>query len=452
MTFYQKCKVWMGGYQPAHVTHESLESLEPIMKLGGLILFSTLFAGAMWGIAGWSLTTGSSETRALIAASAALLGGSMVLVIDRSFLYFTDTSDGGFWGHLGYGVFRVLVILAVGSMTSQAIMPRFLGSELKAHALGMVEHSEGERARDLSQRFDLAGKRTSAEAAANEVETFRQAMNTLPQDIAAKVQRANDCRAEYNHLKRALGPHPTQDERNRLAAKRANCRVQAESADGERRGYLTQARSQFDGAVAHRQALQDEFAKASASLDQKVGNARRIEEAAVTEASASVLWDLIRHDRGALIKYATYSFLVLVLELLPMIQKGFAGRTAPGMLRAANRAVSRMRAATRIESERYEAKASAAINAMSVQAVEQLMNTPAMQDEFTRALAGYLSAKAPIEAVETLMRDIERRQVSQADFLMRHPQYASFISEAWSSAVKEAVKSITRRFCADTPH
>lgn len=84
--------------------------------------------------------------RLAIAALAALIGALGVILLDRAFIFFLDTTmEGGRFQFALYGAIRIGIILVIASLTSQAVMPLLLRSELRAQALHMAEDSEKTR-------------------------------------------------------------------------------------------------------------------------------------------------------------------------------------------------------------------------------------------------------------------------------------------------------------------
>ncbi len=448
MNIFKSCKIWLGGYVPTNVAYEALEDLEPITKIGGLILFAATLAALNWGVAGWTFAIGAPvQARPAIALAAALMGACLVLVLDRSFVYFTDTADEqGFFKKAMYTTLRVVVIITVGSFTAQSVLPLVLGNEMRAHALYMIEDAEKARARELVERYAIADKEVHLKSAVEGVEKFRQSAATLPSDIQLRLKQTQDCWAEHRRRKSALqrAGYSTAEARAKLSGKAAQCNRDSQSANAERTAYFNHARTQLDRAVTQLQAVEADLSKASDDIKARIEQARLVESANINELSSTVLWDLIKDDPGALMKWAAFNLLILICELMPLLQKFQSGQSNIGRQRATHRAIKRIDMAERLEQRKHDFAISSAINVVSILAAEEAMSNPAVHAEFAKAFAAYIPAYAPFEAVRAAMRDIEIRHVDLADFMHRHPQYSSLISKAWSEAIKDATELLAR--------
>lgn len=449
MSPLQRAKLWFGAYPPAHLAEEAPEDLEPITKLGATVLFAATVAALNWGISGWIFGAGApAEFRPAIILALALLGAALVLVFDRSFIYFADTAEPGA-GRLARGLialFRVLAVLAVGSFSAQAVMPLVLDSELRVHALEMLESSEQARAAELGQRFGLAAKEAGVRSAEAEAEEARRAAALLPADISRQLRQVQSCWVEYRQRRVAL-PKAGQGQaeaRARLAAKAAQCAQASRAAEAARAAYLERARTQLDHALERRSAAEAERSEAATAIRAKLERARLAEESGLNARNSDVLWHLIRNQPGALMKWAAFNAVILLCELFPLLQKWQSGPSNIGRRRAARRALARLETAERVRDREHEAVLADALHAVAARAAGDVLNDPAIRAEFARAFAAYVPAQAPLEAVRAMLRDIEARHLDVQDFMRRHPRHAPLVAEAWAKAVRDATELLAR--------
>jgi hypothetical protein len=438
--------VWLGGYSPKNVTNDHPEDREAITKIGAAILFASVIALMNWGLAGWTYSEGFGEDGRLAAAIVAgLLGATLVLIFDRGFVYLTDTSDGSRLSMFVYAAFRIGVIVGVGSITAQAVMPLVLSSELRAHALSMVEASEARRSTELGSRFDVAGKEAKALEAGKEVQALEAAAATVPPDIQRRLAAAKTCWATFSTRKAALilSGIPEDDAQERLSGKFNSCARDTKLASNERDEYLARTRNQLNRAIDGKLAHESELAETKSTIKSRLTRARDVEETSLNPRSSSVLWDLLSTNPGARAKWAIISLLLLVCELLPLIQKFQAGQSAIGRRIAASRRARIEGADSVVRQAQHDSAVSKAVSAASLRGVEDALRSPDLRGTFAKAFADTITATAPIEAVGSLMRDLESKHVDVEDFTNRFPRYAAFISQAWSQGIKLASQLMT---------
>ena len=433
--------VWMGGYSPKNVSADHPEDRESITKIGAAILFAALVAFMNWGIAGWIYSEGVSEaSRFVIAALAAAFGATIVLVFDRGFVYLADTaSDIGRFKLFVYAAFRVGVIIAVGTITAQAIMPLLLRSELKAHSLAMVEASETKRAAKLNLQYDVTAKEAQTKATIAEVKRLETAAANIPADIQRRLNAAKRCWLEYSNQRAAhiSAGMSLDDAQERLTGKASVCARDTKSAATEQDTYLVRTRQQLSRATDAHQAQATELADTKSTVKARLTLARDVEEDSLTPRSSTVLWDLLATNPGARAKWLITSFLLLVFELFPLIQKFQAGQSSVGQRIASNRKQRASVVRAQVQQAEHDAVVTRAVNAASLKGVEDAMQNPSVRATFAKAFADNIAALAPMEAVRAMMRDIEARNVDVVDFMHRFPRYASVIAQAWSKAVEQ---------------
>ena len=441
MGWNERLFIWLGGYSARTVESDHTEDREPITKIGAAILFAATVAMLNWGLAGWAYSEGnSSEVRFLVAALAGTLGGAIVLVFDRGFVYLADTASGPRkLQTFTYGVFRIVVIVAVGSITAQAVMPLLLASELKSHALSMVEGGEKRRSADLSNQFKVEEKESAQKSAQSNLDRAQTASLTVPSDIQRRLALAKSCWVEYAAKKRTLIQSGVEPEVARLSLRNnaTTCSQQNTKAISERDDYLRRARSELELAKEQTRSTTSDLSEATTTVKNRLERAHTVEEEAFNPRSSTVLWSLLINSPGAFAKWAIVSFVVLIFELLPLIQKFQAGQSTVGKRVASSQRMRSLDSETRLMQHEHDYEVSLAVNAASKQGTEDALRNPAVRAVFAQTFAANMSAFAPTEAVRTMMREIESRHVSVEDFMHRFPRYAAIISQAWSNAVRQ---------------
>src|SRR5262249_7278068 len=156
MRLTERLFVWAGGYSPRALANERDEDREPIAKLGGAVLLAAAIAAANWGIAGFAYAEGlSDDFRMVAAALACLVGIAIVMVIDRTGLFYFDIMDRRPTIVTLWIALRIALILAISSLTAKVVVPALLRSELQVHALHLQEQADAWRLTELNTRFKL---------------------------------------------------------------------------------------------------------------------------------------------------------------------------------------------------------------------------------------------------------------------------------------------------------
>ncbi|MBK7659633.1 MAG: DUF4407 domain-containing protein [Betaproteobacteria bacterium] len=382
-----------------------------------------------------------------VAAAAGAVGASIVLCLDRGFLYFADTTaDKGGLRLATFLAMRLLIILCISTLTAQAVVPLILRPELTAHALKLLEQSERERAARLHDEFDLGGKTEAAKAAAADVERLERAINTLPADIDRRLAAARACWSGLTRQRRELvtAGYTDVEADERLAPMRWRCSRASTAAERDRDNYLARMRAQHETAVVHREQTVHTLADAVDAVKGRSERASAIEADAITPLSSTVLWSLLKSEPGALLKWLIFSVVQLELELLPFLLKFQSGQTAIGRRIAAERQIAGVRAAERVAQAEHDTEIAAALHEASGRAAADALSSNDVQATFARVFAAHLAACAPVEAVQAMMREFTSQQFDVDEFAGRFPRYATVITAAWSRAMRDASDILTR--------
>lgn len=161
---------------------------------------------------------------------------------------------------------------------------------------------------------------------------------SIPSDVQRRLSAAKDCWNEHaSQLSSLMDAGLSKEEaRDRMSSKAAICTRNAKAAATERHAYLGRARDQLTWATGNNQAHETALAETTSNVRERVDPARSIEAEPFTPRSSTVLWSLLKSTPGALAKGLIVSFLLLVCELPPLLQKIQAGQSNIGRWIAAN--------------------------------------------------------------------------------------------------------------------
>lgn len=439
--------IWAAGYRPANLAEDHPEDREQVAKMGVTVLFAAAVATLNWAVAGWTYADGGDGVRLLFAVLAALFGATIVLVFDRSFVYFFDTlPDVRGFRYAVFAVFRIGVVVAIGSITSQAVMPRLIGNDLKVTALHMLENGEQQRDLKLRTQFRIGSKENAVASAIEQVNTLEKAASTVPQDIKQQLSDAEHCWANYYSRKNALirSGYRKGEARAALSQKFADCSGKAQSAETRRDAYLSAMREQLAMERAKKQQLEDDLLATTNAVKTKSADALAIEKQSLDPRSSIVMWTLLKNNPGALFKWAVFSAVLLFCELLPLLQKFVSGRSAIGCRYANDCNLRKAEQSGRAQLREHDLKMTAAVSRLSESAIQDALANPELQAVFAKKFADYLTAIAPIESVRALMQSLKERNLDKREFIAAHPQYAELIAEAWSNALKDTIAMLNR--------
>lgn len=439
--------LWLGGYSPRALQHEPHDDREAIAKIGGSVLFAALFATISWGLAGWMYGEGMDRrVQVGVAALAAAIGASVVALLDRCYIFFSDTFlDGGRIKVAIYGLVRAGMVCIISGFTSQTLMPFLFSDELRVQALHMAENLERARLGDLGLRYKVAEKEAAQKSATKAVETLRRAVANLPSDIQSKITMAEQCWVDYRSERSTLPDRENSFEaRQRLSAKASQCSERASQANAERDSYLARTRAQLAQALRDEQVREKDHRGAVDLIESRVHRAALIETQGLNPRNSTVLQQLLNNNPTVKWKWLSLTALISLFELLPLLLKFQAGQSNIGRRIATDRALRRLELSTRLQQRQHDFAISSTVSEASVEAVREALANGEVRAIFSQAFAANIAAFAPIEAVRSMMRDLEARHVDVSEFMSRFPQLASVIAEAWSRAVRSTSEILAR--------
>lgn len=439
--------LWLGGYTPANLEVDSRQDREPINKLGATVLFAMVVAGINWAVGGWTYAAALADEsqRYLAAGATAFMGMFLVLVFDRGLVYVIDTA--GQMARLSllvFTLFRFVVVVAVSSLTSQAVIPLLLGNELNMQALQMQEQSEQQRVTQLGSQYQVGSREAQAQQAGSEVERLTLAAQTLPVDISNQLANARRCWQDHNTGRRNLlnaGIEP-REARERMRPKATQCSQVDKAAKAAQAAYVQRTREQLEQARELHAGAQSELQAARSTVKERVEAARAVETSSLNARSSAVLWELLRTNPGALGKWLLITAVLMVCELLPLLYKLQMGQTPPGRrIAAENRLRQRHLEANLLQQEQALALQTE-ITYASHAGMQSAMQQQEVKQVFADCFAQTLKALAPAEAVTAMMRDMASRGPNVNAYQRQYPEYAEIIGQAWRRAVQQTLHTL----------
>jgi hypothetical protein len=435
--------LWAAGYSPRNLVHEAPEHCEAIGKLGGAVLFAAGVAAGNWAIAAYVFTDGNSFTTRLGAvAIASVIAVAMVLMIDRSGLFFCDVMPRRRGAMVLWLAVRGAIIFAVSSITSQVVVPFILRDELGLHALRMQEAAEARRVPQLDRMFGIAQKRDAVAAAAAEVMRVQTEAATLPVSIQNHFAEAWNCWGAYATRKRALINRgiPANDAKAVLSIMARQCAQKQTAAEKEKELRDAALRSKLEDAANQKAAAVGELKAATGAISARVEQARTIETKTINQTSASVLADLLATDLGARVKWMLVTFVLVLLEMLPLLTKLIAGKSTVGLRISADRTIDVIAQEERIAVAKRDAAISREIGNSMQDAILIACKNPETSEFCAQLFAKKVAGFLPLEIVDTFLRELEKKQFDLDKALRRFPRHAPVIVEVWTDMVREACR------------
>ena len=438
--------VWAGGYSRRVTASDPDEHLEHVAKIGATVVLAATVAALDWSGASIPFTLGlATALRFGIAALMGALGAGIVLTLDRQAVFAMDTRR----RHAGVAIYlalRLILVVIVASFTAQVAAPIVMQSELEDYALQMREAADDQRHSKLSRRFELPQRETSAIQATTDRKLIESQADIIPADIQSEFSVEKTCWRRYwtERRNRIASGEDYARIRETMRPLYINCAADRKQANADLTAYHTKMASKLSEAQAEESSAKTDLTNASSEIAAREMEASRIEQKAVGAISSVVLWNLIRSDTGAAIKYLLFVSLILILETLPITGKMLSGRSAVGARIGAARDTAVLDHDTRVQIRqnecRLELEASEIMATAAIQALHSATADTYMQDHFLRQA----KAITPLEAARHSLRRIEQQQREIDEMSRRWPQLAGVISEIWQKAIRDTAENLAQ--------
>ena len=315
--------------------HTRSEDVGGLSKIGLSICFASFLAALQFGIAGWFLASDLDPiVRASVSLTTGLIGALVVLLIDRSFIYASDTRADSV-GKLGYFyiAIRIFLILAIGSLSSQFVLPLLLKSELAIHIQDLKDQRYQAAKDRYLEKYNVQEKVSNEQSIRSSISKIRAELDNPPQSLVRQKLEAENCLLDYKRkVNSAIGPDVEFNEvANLFSADKAACDrlsiIYKEAYQGyfnPRKVLLTINQDAYGKA-------QEDANSARAFMTTDLKQADETNQQFINMSSADVLWDLIKTNPGARSKYLLITTVQLVLELMPLLLKSLLGRSSLGI-------------------------------------------------------------------------------------------------------------------------
>jgi hypothetical protein len=311
------------------------EDIGGLSKIGLSICFASFLAALQFGIAGWFLAGNLDPiVRALVSFTTGLIGALVVLLIDRSFIYASDTRADSV-GKLGYFyiAIRIFLILAIGSLSSQFVLPLLLKSELAIHIQDLKDNRY-EAAKDrYLEKYNVQEKVSNEQSIRSSISKIRAELDNPPQSLVRQKLEAENCMLDYKRkVNSAIGPDVEFNEvANLFSADKTACDRLSVMYKEAYQGYFNPRKALLaQNQDAYGQA-KEESNSAQAFMKTDLKHADETNQQFLNMSSSDVLWDLIKTNPGARTKYLLITIVQLVLELMPLLLKSLLGRSPLGI-------------------------------------------------------------------------------------------------------------------------
>lgn len=315
--------------------HTRAEDVGGLSKIGLSICFASLLAALQFGIAGWFLAVSLDPfEHAVVSVTIAFIGALVVLLIDRSFIYASDTRVASA-SKLGYFyiALRIFLILAIGSLSSQFVLPLLLKSELAIHIHDLKDRRYDEASFRYREKYSVQEKITNEQDIRSSISKIRAELQNPPQSLVRQKLEAESCLSDYKRkLNSAIGPDVDPNEvTNLFVTDKAACDRLNVVYKEAYQGYVNPRKAAL---VQHQDAYNqahEEANTAQALMKSDLQHADENNRQFLNVSSADVLWDLIKTNPGARTKYLLVTIVQLVLELMPLLLKSLMGRSPLGI-------------------------------------------------------------------------------------------------------------------------
>lgn len=306
-----------------------------LSKIGLAICFASALAALQFGVAGWYLASSLDPTAQLISCIVmGLIGASVVLIIDRNFIYAADTSchSNGQTAYF-YLATRIFLILVISSLSSQFTLPLLLKSELEIHVQDLRDERYDLSKDRYSNKYELSEKVRDERELSQKIAKIKATIATPPPELIRQKLAYEQCFREYKKkINGSIGPDVDDEEvANLYSREKIRCE-QFEIAYKE--GYkifVAPKLAELAMNEASYRQLESDVQQAKKAFKSDLQKADLNNAQFLNSSSADVLWSLIRHNPGARMKYLMITLVQLILELMPLLLKSLLGRSPLGL-------------------------------------------------------------------------------------------------------------------------
>ena len=316
---HYKLTHWLSGYNKYLIEKYGVDdgesddpSLAKLNTIGTSIGLACLLVPVNWAVGSSTWVIGQDlVVRVAVSVFAALFGLILVLTLDRTVVFAMDIrkDDGTIrW----YVVLRMLMIVGVGLFTSEQIIPFIMKPDLVAQA--------------AESSLKLRSKTTDTNKKASNIEGWQYIYNEAKANEGKKLETLVDAESLVSTRQKAYTGC-----RRQSSFTKNGCRTLL-SLVGEAKKSRDDAKIKHNSAIADSKNAFDRLISSNSDLEERE-EASDIEQENTNKfrvLSMKELFILIGNDWEARIRFGVIMFILMMIELMPLLTKSMVGRTNIG--------------------------------------------------------------------------------------------------------------------------
>lgn len=394
--------IWLAGHSPISVRRFHHDEVMAVAKKGPVVLLAAMVATCSWAVSGWSRGMEAEPIAQVLGAIVSGgVGAGVVLALDRFFIFKSDTTEFAGVGRVAWLLVRVVLSLAMASVTADALTPWLFRAGLLRTASVMIEEADATRSQELTRLEGIPEKRVVLERASAAVASARSAMTAIPEAVRAAQAASENCLAvQGNHQKAMLrmnGDDAAFDAKIGLTSRfGSQCEKLDARASRLQEQFIGIGQASLTTAVNAEKAAANALTASEVAANERLRGAREKDLLAFRPASTAVQTRLFEADPAAHFEYFGCKLLITLLELMPLLLQMVGGRSRVGVgldletrARAAEREASLLDKA--LSGELKCCSSQLAINGLAVAA-----RSKNLRETSTANMRDYLRAAGPV--------------------------------------------------------
>jgi hypothetical protein len=312
--------VSLAGYKSANLKPADATA---ISKLASAILLAAAITGINSGIAAYHISSDMELIPKLIVTGmASLLAILIVLIVDRTMIYFTDIkSNVGKFSKIIFLLVRIIFVLAIGSVTTSAIIPVIFKNALEVQANKLSTKYAIEDKAQQQDLYDMPQRKNTIEQQKLEKRRIENHMQNLPIQVINSKDEFESCEKNY--------PPSSSEVFQKISSSRcADLKNAYLSLLVEYQEPWKRKIFEVDQKII---TNEKEFGLIEKKINSNIEKNYELSQNKLDFNSPQVIDLFLKENKSAAFK--TYSILILLclLEMAPLGLKMFLGQTAYGM-------------------------------------------------------------------------------------------------------------------------
>ncbi len=312
--------VSLAGYKNASLKPADATA---ISKLASAILLAAAITGINSGIAAYHISSDMEPIPKLIVTGiATLLAILIVLIVDRTMIYFTDIkSNVSKFSKLIFLLVRIIFVLAIGSVTTSAIIPVIFKNALEVQANKLSTKYAMEDKAQQQDLYDMPQRKNTIEQQKLEKRRIENHLQNLPIRVINSKDEFESCEKNYSQSNsenyKKISNSKCADLRN------AYLSMLAEYQDPWKRKLF-----EVDQKII---TNEKEFGLIEKKINLNIEKNYELSQAKLDFNSPQVIDSFLKENKSAAFKAYSILILLCLLEMAPLGLKMFLGQTAYGM-------------------------------------------------------------------------------------------------------------------------